>query len=252
LEQWIFGEISPQKDIFCAVFCKKIGSLGRFVPIKGVIIFEKNPGQSYNNPTQEMEVIMPIRKRNFWGVVLGTILLLWAGLAQAAEFTATMITKAGGMEIPGKVYVKGDKMRNEIAAAGHTSIHIMRPDKKLVWIILPQQKAYMEMPISQEAQQKMMTLTEKQKAKMTKVGTETIDGYNCDKYETTMDHQGKPMKVYTWIATDLGIPIKIVSQDGSFSMEYKDIKTGQVADSLFEAPQGYQKMKMPFAMPPAK
>jgi hypothetical protein len=199
-----------------------------------------------------MEVIMSIRKRTLLGVVLGTILLLWAGLAQAAEFSATMVTKTGGMEIPGKVYVKGDKMRNEIQAAGHPVINIMRPDKKLVWIIMPQQKAYMEMPINPGTQQQMMTLTEKQKAKMKKVGSETINGYNCEKYETTMDHQGKSMKVYTWVATDLGVPIKVVSEDGSFSMEYKDIKTGGVADSLFEAPQGYQKMKMPFAMPPAK
>ena len=195
---------------------------------------------------------MRIRKRSFLGVVLGAIFLLATSLAQAAEFTADMITKAGGQEIPGKVYVKGEKMRNEIQAAGHPIINIMRPDKKLVWIIMPQQKAYMEMPINQETQQKMMTLTEKQKARMKKVGTDTIDGYTCDKYETTMDHQGKSTKVYSWVATDLGIPIKVVSEDGSFAMEYKDIKPGGVADSLFEAPQGYQKMKMPFAMPPSK
>ena len=195
---------------------------------------------------------MQISNRRFLGVVLGSILLVWAGLAQAAEFSATMITKAGGTEIPGKVYVKGDKMRNEIQASGHPIINIMRPDKKLVWIIMPQQKAYMEMPINPGTQQRMMSLTEKQKAKMKKVGSETIDGYACEKYETTMDQQGKSMKVYTWIATDLGVPIKVVSEDGSFSMEYKDIKSGEVADSQFEAPQGYKKMKMPFAMPPAK
>jgi hypothetical protein len=196
---------------------------------------------------------MPTGKHRFLWVVLGTILLLWAGLAQAAEFSATMVTKAGGMEIPGKVYVKGDKMRNEIQASGHPIINILRPDKMLVWIIMPQQKAYMEMPINQGTQQQMMTtLTEKQKAKMKKVGSETIDGYACEKYETTVNHQGKSMKVYTWIATDLGVPIKVVSEDGSFSMEYKDIKPMQLADSQFEAPEGYKKVKMPFAMPPPK
>ena len=195
---------------------------------------------------------MPIGQRRFLGVVLVSILLLWPGLAQAAEFSATMITKAGGLEIPGKVYVKGDKMRNEIEASGHPIINIMRPDQKLVWIIMPQQKAYMEMPINPGTQQQMMTMTEKQKAKMKKVGSETIDGRNCDKYETTMGHQGKSMKVFVWIPADLGVPIKVVAEDGSFSMEYKDIKPGEVAASLFEAPQGYQKMKMPFAMPPAK
>ncbi len=98
----------------------------------------------------------------------------------------------------------------------------------------------------------MMPITEAQKAKMKQVGTETVNGYACDKYETTITHQGKPMKVFTWVATDLGVPIKIVSEDGSFSIEYKDIKPGQVADSMFEVPQDYKKMKLPFAMPQMK
>ena len=80
--------------------------------------------------------------------------------------------------------------------AGHSSIQIMRPDKKLVWIIMPQQKAYMEMPITKEAQQKMMMIRKTGKAKMKKVGTETVNGYECDKYETTMAHQGKSHKQF--------------------------------------------------------
>jgi hypothetical protein len=156
------------------------------------------------------------------------------------------------MEIPGKVYVKNNKMRNEVEAAGLASIHIMRPDKKLIWIIMPQQKAYMEMPLSQEAQQKMMILPENAKTSMKKVGADTINGYACDKYETVMTHQGKTMKVFTWIAPDLGLPIRIMSEDGSFSMEYRDIKPGQVEDALFEPPQGYNKMKMPMSMPQSK
>ena len=195
---------------------------------------------------------MRVWQRSLWGIGLGTVLLLAASLVQAAEFTATMVTKAGGVEIPGKIYVKENKVRNEVQAGGQTSIHILRPDKKVVWIIMPKQKAYVEMPITHTAQQKMLPLTEDQKAKMKKVGTETINGYACDKYETTMSHQGKPMQVFTWVATDLGVPIKIVSEDGSFSMEYKDIKPGQVADSLFDVPQDYKKMQLPFAMPPSK
>jgi uncharacterized protein DUF4412 len=195
---------------------------------------------------------MRVWQRSLWGIALGTVLLLAASLVQAAEFTATMVTKAGGVEIPGKIYVKENKVRNEVQAGGQSSIHILRPDKKVVWIIMPQQKAYVEMPITHTAQQKMLPLTEDQKAKMKKVGTETINGYACDKYETTMSHQGKPMQVFTWVATDLGVPIKIVSEDGSFSMEYKDIKPGQVADSLFDVPQDYKKMQLPFAMPPSK
>lgn len=195
---------------------------------------------------------MQVWTRSLTGAALITIFLLAAGLVQAAEFTATMVTSAGGKEIPGKIYVKDTKMRNELEVAGMPSVQILRPDKKVMWLIMPQQKAYMEMPLSQEAQQKLLPLTEDQKAKMKKVGTETVNGFACDKYETTLSHQGKAMQVFTWVATDLGLPIKIMSADGSFSMEYQDIKPGAVADTMFEVPQGYQKMKLPFAMPPMK
>ena len=111
----------------------------------------------------------------------------------------------------------------------------------------------MEMPLTQESQEKMLlNLTEKQKAKMKKVGTETVNNYACDKYETSMSHQGNSKKFFVWVATDLGVPIKMAAQDGSFFTECKDIKTGEVSDSLFEPPQGYSKMKMPLALPPMR
>ena len=186
-------------------------------------------------------------------VLIALAFLLSAGLGRAAEFSATSITKAGGTETPGKVYVKGRKARHEIEIAGKTSVQILRPDKNVLWVILPQQKAYMEMPLTQEAQQKiLLNLTEKQKAKMKKVGTETVNNYKCDKYETAMSHQGKTAKLLVCIAPELGAPVKMESKDGSFATELKDIKTGPLADSLFEPPQGYKKMKMPLSMPPMK
>jgi hypothetical protein len=149
--------------------------------------------------------------------------------------------------------VNGKKARHEIKIAGQNNIQILRADKNLIWVVIPQQKAYMEMPLTQEAQEKMfLNITEKQKAKMKKVGTETVNNYACDKYETTITHQGKPTKFYIWIATDLGAPIKLAAEDGSFSSECKDIKTGDVSASLFEPPQGYKKMKVPMPMPPVK
>jgi hypothetical protein len=113
----------------------------------------------------------------FW-VVVGTIFLLLASLAQAAEFSAKVVTKAGAMAIPGKMYVKGEKARNEVQMAGHPSVQIMRPDKKLFWVIMPQQKAYMEMPFTQEHEQKMLKISEQEKAKMKKSAPRRSTGMN--------------------------------------------------------------------------
>lgn len=195
-----------------------------------------------------------MRSRERWvmWVVMGVLFFMSAGLSQAAEFSAKMVTEMHGKDIPGKIYLKGNKVRNETMVEGQTHVMIVRPDKKVVWMLMPRQKAYMEMPITDESQHQMMTMTGKDKPDMKLVGTETINGFECDKYETTVSHQGQSTKHYAWVAKKLGIPIKMTSADGSVAMEYQDIKPGPVADSLFEPPPGYRKMKMPVPAPSMK
>jgi len=195
-----------------------------------------------------------MRWRERWVIwlVVGAFCLMWVGLAQATEFSATMVSKMHGQEMTGKIFIKGDKVRTESEAQGQTSIMIVRPDKNVLWILMPQQKVYVETPLSDDPQQKMMTMSPQDNPNMKLVGTETIKGYECDKYETTASHEGQTTKHYAWISKKLGMPIKTTSADGSMSMEYQDIKVGKLDDSLFEPPKGYRKMPMPVPMPPAK
>jgi hypothetical protein len=194
------------------------------------------------------------RRRNLVGFLLAAMFLLAAYPVMAAEFSATVITKAEGQEMPGKIFMKGQKIRNEFDAGGQTNISIVRPDKKLVWMVMPAEKMYMEMPITEEAQEKILIKKPEDQVKMKLLGTETVNGYECDKYEyeVTTPQKSQPIKHFVWIAKKLQMPIKSMAADGSFSMEYRDIKEGGVADSLFEVPQGYQKMAIPFQMPPMK
>jgi hypothetical protein len=196
-------------------------------------------------------------------MVVGTILLLSASLAQAAEFSAKVVTKGDRLiEASGKAYVKGDKWRNEMtpkAARIDPVITIMRPDKKVYWIISPRQKYGDEMPISEEQAQNMMKISEEAKAKMKNIGTETVNGYECEKYERNRPSLASPLDSiaslppsmgktqHIWIAKKLGVPIKIAAKDGSFLVEYKDIKEEKLDDSLFEPPPGYQINKIPSA-----
>jgi outer membrane lipoprotein-sorting protein len=180
-----------------------------------------------------------------------TLVLLLAGAAQGAEFSATMITTAGGHETQGKIFVKGDKFRNEMQAGGGTQISIVRLDKKVMWVIMPAEKTYMEMPLNPQATQQMMIeKPEEQELKL--LGTETVNGYKTEKYETSVKHRGKVVKQYIWLSKKLGMPIKVAAADGSHSMEYRDIQEGGVPDALFKPPKGYQKMQMPMGMPGRK
>jgi hypothetical protein len=44
------------------------------------------------------------------------------------------------------------------------------------------------------------------------------------------------------------VPIRTASPDGSFFMEYRDIKEDSVADNVFEPPAGFEKMALPGGM----
>jgi outer membrane lipoprotein-sorting protein len=193
-------------------------------------------------------------RRHLAGIIAAVLFCLAASLVQAAEMSADVITTAEGQTMHGKIFMKGDKIRNEFQAGGQTQVSILRPDQKKVWLLMPAEKMYMEMPITEETQEKMLIKKPEEQAKMKLVGTETVNGFECEKYEyeVTAPHKNQAVKHFVWIAKKLQMPIKAMAADGSFSMEYQNIKMGGVADSLFEVTQGYQKMAIPFQMPPMK
>jgi outer membrane lipoprotein-sorting protein len=186
------------------------------------------------------------------GAFILALMFLGVGAAQAAEFSATMIAKSGGQETQGKIFVKGDKVRNEIKAGGETQISIIRPDKKMMWLIMPAEKSYMEMPLNPQASAQTMIKKPESQVEMKLLGQETVNGYETEKYETSVKHRGKAVKEYIWLSKKLGMPIKVAAVDGSHSMEYRDIQEGGISDALFQPPQGYQKMQMPMGMPRMK
>ena len=179
-----------------------------------------------------------------------SILACWlgAGLSQAAEFSALVVSRSGSQESQGKVYFQGEKMRREVSTPEGQAINIARPDRQVMWVVLPGQKMYMEMPFQKSELGQAMAMPQ-DRAQMKLLGTETVNGYETEKYETVLKGNGKTVKSYMWVSKKLGVPIKMVSQDGKFSMEYKNIKEGGLPPGVFELPPGYQKMPMPQGVP---
>jgi len=69
-----------------------------------------------------------------------------------------------------------------------------------------------------------------------KLGTESINGRTCDKWEVT-PKTGKPETF--WIDQKLHFPIKMIN--GDITTQYTNIKEGPQDASLFKVPAGYQK-----------
>ena len=162
----------------------------------------------------------------------------------AKEYSATMVSKSAGQTITTQIYMKPEKFRTDTKMAGTSTI--VRRDLNKVWTIMPAQKIYMEMqqmadaPSTQAVEDKV-----KGEVSRKKVGSETINGHPSTKYEITTKADGKTVQIYQWWATDISFPVKTASVDGSWSMEYQDIKIGDQPDSLFEIPAGYKKMTLP-------
>jgi hypothetical protein len=77
------------------------------------------------------------------------------------------------------------------------------------------------------------------------LGTETINGYRCEKkrIKTTTDMMGNKMTFTSlvWITAELGFPIRTETDNGTIT-ELRDIKPGHQDASLFEIPAGYTKV----------
>jgi len=168
---------------------------------------------------------------------------LAAAAANAAEFSADMVMKGpDGQTMSGKVFVKGQKIRQEMQQGGERVITILRMDKKLSWVLMVDEKVYMEMKMRESAEDP--SLVEKaDPAKIRRLGKETVNGFVCEKIQVT----DKNAVITQWISEELGWPIKgeVKAPEGVSSHEYKNIRKAPVPDDLFEVPKGFQKMTVP-------
>lgn len=181
--------------------------------------------------------------KNRAGTITGLtvfFVLLSTTMALAADFSGDMIQTTQMGVRKSKIFVSGDKSRVE----SEDSIIITRIDKKMMWIIMPQQKMYMEQSLGPEH---LMTPMDKYPGEIerTLIGREVIDGRAVDKYKivTAVAMGATEMKstMYQWLAPDLGFPVKMAAEDGTWMVEYKNIRLGGQAASLFEVPAGYKK-----------
>ena len=184
----------------------------------------------------------------FSAAIASALVVFGAGsFALAAEFSAEMIQKASGKTMTGNICIKGKKMRMEMNTPGARMVHIFLPDENRALMLYPDQKMYMEMNTKDTSRRASM-MDEKLEDKATKkyLGTETVNGYLCDKYEFTF-HDTSMGKTTQWFSKKLSYPVKMVHQgeQGETVTEYKNIKEGGVSDSVFQLPSGYKKMQMP-------
>ena len=176
-----------------------------------------------------------------WCFFILPLLCLLADAAGAAQFSATMMIKDGEKLMPGKIFVQEGKMRQEFNDVEGQTVTIVRPDLRVVWIILPREQAYAELPLRGKLPGQFIQIPPGALSKRL-VGQETVNGYASEKYEVTLRRGSALERQTVWLAAKLGTPVKMVSREGNFSIEYKSIKEEVQADRLFNLPPGFKKL----------
>lgn len=132
-------------------------------------------------------------------------------------------------------------VRMEMAEA----VTITRPDKKVVWVLMPAQQMYMEQSITSRDFIVSKSAGKSGEVDRKLLGTDMVGGKTMNKFQVTYSGEGSTMIVYEWMDSGFDMPVKIAAIDGSWSMEYRNIKIGAQALTFSEIPAGYQKFAMP-------
>lgn len=174
------------------------------------------------------------------------VALTMARGALAAQFQADMTIDGARQKATGKIFVKGDSMRQEMNTPMGKSFVVFDGAKDVMYVIMPDQKMYMEMPNDRQIILKESESIEEvlgDEAEVNKIGTETIEGYKCDKYNVKYRDPAMGNAV-VWVSQKLNYPLKAVTKtsEGTITVIYTNINEGPVDSALFQIPSGYQKL----------
>lgn len=185
-------------------------------------------------------------------IILGSVLLglsvaITAAAKSTAEYSATSITETADGKIEGMIYHAGDKERRESNIEGEKTTLIIRHDKHLIWMLMPEEHAYIKMKLGESPDKGDVSGFQ---IKQTIVGPETIDGIKTTKSKIIAKNpKGEKFGGFWW-TTKEGIVIKmdmISVEKGSkqrIKTQLSNLKIGKQDPGLFEIPAGYSAMNM--------
>jgi len=190
-------------------------------------------------------------------IIIAVVLLLcvntWAAEKMklpTVEYSADMIMGSDQGSSSGRIfYALGGKSRTEFDTQGTTAITILRQDKKVAWVLMPEQNTYMEMGIDESKENAGADFSDCE-ADFSSLGKETVNGIKATKNKTSVTCPDNVKYDGTmWISED-NIVVKmdtvVVAEGNRVNMKYelKNLKIGKQDASLFEIPAGYQKFSM--------
>ncbi|MDR4495692.1 MAG: DUF4412 domain-containing protein [Nitrospirales bacterium] len=168
--------------------------------------------------------------------------------APKVEYSADTQMETADVVMEGQVFYAPGKERREMKTGADAMTMIIRHDKKLIWTLMPEANAYMEMSVDQSQDK---TDFSDYQVEQTTVGQEDVNGIKTTKSKVIMTKKNDNSKLGGfWWTTKEGIPMKMdmISVEGEskerIKMELTNLKIGKQDPKLFEVPADYMNMSM--------
>lgn len=164
------------------------------------------------------------------------------GGSRAVAYRADQVMETEDGTVEQRVFVAPGKQRTEMGE----SIMIARLDKGVQWVLMPDERMYMEQRLDVAA-----AGSDGWEQETTVVGPDTVGGLPTTKFKTIARRKGSQDKFggFSWETAE-GVVVKmdlLSVEEGKkerFKLELKNLEVGPQAPELFELPSGYQKMAM--------
>jgi len=174
---------------------------------------------------------------------------LWAAQLSRpqVEYSADSVVQNEEGTTEQHVYVTPAKERREtLTSSGDGSVQIFRYDSKVMWMLMPSQKMYMEHQMGKNKGND----PSQWEFEETVMGEEVLNDMKVTKYKTiATSTDGKKYGGFSW-RTKEGISLKsdLLYKEGNekkrMMTELKNVKIGKQDSKLFEIPEGYTKFDM--------
>jgi hypothetical protein len=166
------------------------------------------------------------------------------------EYSADYTMETAESVIKGKIYQTPNKERRDMDAGGHQMVMILRRDKKLAWNLMPSERMYTEISLSdpQVSKDDLSNFD----VEATEIGPDTVNGVKTTKSKIIMKEKkpnGTKMGGFWWVTRDnIVMKLDVIAVDKGekmrMKMELDNLKIGKQDPALFEIPPGYNKMDM--------
>ena len=162
------------------------------------------------------------------------------------EFSGSLLKRVNGNTYQAQVFGKGDRLRLEYKYAvrtelGFSALEIIRLDLGERWYVLPQQKYLLVLPVMDGA-----LLIRKElvgETSRNEVGDAIVAGRAARQFDVQVERDGVSERFHQWVDIEVGVVLKLVSQDQNWSFEYERIRVSPQPYLYFEQPPGYRKRR---------